>query len=322
MTEISFITPVYNNASTLGKSIEAMLAQSTKRSFEIIVIDDGSTDDSAKIALSFSESHKNIKVISKENGGEASALNVGVKEASGKYICIAEGDVELEPDWIEKNIKEFDDPQVMGVGGHLVTPRNDPWIARIAGYEVEHKLDKNAKYVSHITSANAMYRAEIFEEVGTYNEKLINSCLDADVNLRIIDKGYKLVYNREAKALHHYKTTLFGFMNRVYYYARYRPHLQSTDLYERDMMVSVQVFLAMFFLLSMPLIPFMPPVTYYISPAILCFATLLLLPTSLKFSLQRKDWVMLLYPVVVICKSFFGLFGYGIGVLQKLRGKY
>ena len=182
MTEISFITPVYNNASTLQKSLEAMLAQNTKRPFEIIVIDDGSTDDSAKIALSFSEKYNNVKVISKENGGEASALNAGVKEASGKYICIAEGDDELEPDWIEKNMVEFEDPQVMGVGGHLVTPREDAWVARIAGYEVEHKLDKNEKYVSHITSANAIYRAEIFGEVGTYNEKLINSCLDADVN--------------------------------------------------------------------------------------------------------------------------------------------
>ena len=97
---ISVIIPVYNVEQYLKKSIESVLMQ-TYQSFEILLIDDGSTDNSPQLCDEFAVQHENIRVFHKINGGASSARNVGLKEAKGKYIFFLDSD-----DWIEPNALE------------------------------------------------------------------------------------------------------------------------------------------------------------------------------------------------------------------------
>ena len=101
MPKISIIVPVYNVEKYLGKCIESILNQ-TFRDFELILVDDGSTDSSGKICDEYSLKDSRIKVIHKENGGLSSARNTGLDIAKGEYIGFVDSD-----DWIEMDMYEI-----------------------------------------------------------------------------------------------------------------------------------------------------------------------------------------------------------------------
>ena len=98
---ISVIIPVYNVEEYLNQCVESVLAQ-TYKNYEIILVDDGSVDASPKICDEYAKQFENISVFHKENGGASSARNVGIKNASGKYIFFLDSD-----DWIENNTFEL-----------------------------------------------------------------------------------------------------------------------------------------------------------------------------------------------------------------------
>ncbi|MCQ2387267.1 MAG: glycosyltransferase [Clostridia bacterium] len=89
--DISVIVPVFNAEKYLNKCIESVIKQE-KITFEIILVDDGSTDNSSKICDEYSNKYDCVKVIHKENGGVSSARNTGIKNASGKYCCFVDSD--------------------------------------------------------------------------------------------------------------------------------------------------------------------------------------------------------------------------------------
>ena len=89
--EISIIIPVYNAEKYLGRCIESVLSQ-TYRDFELILVDDGSSDSSGQICDAYANKDARIHVIHKENGGVSSARNRGIKEALGEYIMFIDSD--------------------------------------------------------------------------------------------------------------------------------------------------------------------------------------------------------------------------------------
>ena len=97
---ISVIVPVYNVEKYLNRCIDSILNQTFKQ-IEIILVDDGSTDNSPIICDEYCDRYKNIKVIHKENNRVAAARNDGIKIATGKYIALVDSD-----DWIEPNMLE------------------------------------------------------------------------------------------------------------------------------------------------------------------------------------------------------------------------
>jgi len=94
---VSIIVPVYQAEAFLKKSVDSILSQ-TLSDIEIILVDDGSTDDSGKICDEIAANDKRVRVIHKENGGQSSARNVGIDKAIGKYIGFMDNDDFLYPD--------------------------------------------------------------------------------------------------------------------------------------------------------------------------------------------------------------------------------
>ena len=99
-TYISIIVPVYNVEKYLSRCVDSILNQ-TFTDFELILVDDGSTDNSAKICDEYAEKDCRIKVIHKENGGVSSARNVGLENAVGEYIMFCDSDDFVDKDWIK-----------------------------------------------------------------------------------------------------------------------------------------------------------------------------------------------------------------------------
>lgn len=97
---ITVIIPIYNVGTYVEATIKSLLAQSYKN-IEIILVDDGSTDDSGGVCDKYAERDKRIKVIHKANGGVSSARNVGLEEAKGEYVAFVDGDDIVSADYIK-----------------------------------------------------------------------------------------------------------------------------------------------------------------------------------------------------------------------------
>lgn len=103
---MSFVIPVYNVEKYIPKTLNSLLFQ-TEKDFEIIVVDDGSTDNTYQVAKEILQNSdfQNYKILRKPNGGVSSARNVGIKEAKGKYIIFLDGDDYVAPELVEEILK-------------------------------------------------------------------------------------------------------------------------------------------------------------------------------------------------------------------------
>ena len=101
---ISIIVPVFNLENELPRCLDSILAQSYKI-IEVIIVDDGSSDNSAYVIRQYAEKDSRIKPVFQENGGVTSARLRGVREASGQWIGFVDGDDEVEPDMYERLLK-------------------------------------------------------------------------------------------------------------------------------------------------------------------------------------------------------------------------
>ena len=325
--DVTILTPCYAAEATLPSTLACVLGQRTGRALEVLVVDDGSPDGSLQVARAWAERDARVRVIAKGNGGEASALNAGWREARGEYVAIIEADVEPAPDWLETCLAVLEqEPQVWAAGGYLETPREDPWIARLAGYEVEHKLATAPRDARHLTSANVVYRRGAFEVAGPFDERLVNASLDSVFNARLLRAGKRLVHEPRARVRHHYKTTLLGFLRRHWAYARYRVHNPSLDLYPADRALAAHVALAALGALGAALAPLFwllpPPLSALVlaGPALRALAALLQVPRALRFAIGRHDAAALLLPPVLVLRNVVGAAGYAVGAMRKALG--
>lgn len=106
--QISIIVPIYNAASTLLRCIHALMVQ-TYSNIEIILVNDGSSDNSLQICHQFAAEDNRIRVIDKSNGGVSSARNAGLDAATGSYIMFCDSDDWAEPDWCEELISHYEE---------------------------------------------------------------------------------------------------------------------------------------------------------------------------------------------------------------------
>lgn len=101
---VSIITPCYNGSKYIGETIESVLLQ-TYKNFEMIIIDDGSKDNSVKVIQEYANKDDRIKLIKQSNGGSASARNNGIRNANGRYITLLDADDLWDDNFLEEQIK-------------------------------------------------------------------------------------------------------------------------------------------------------------------------------------------------------------------------
>ena len=116
---LSVVVPIYNTSQYLNRCVSSIANQSYNR-LEIILIDDGSTDDSGVICDEWSRKDQRIKVIHKSNGGLVSARIAGLQFATGEYVAFVDSDDWLDLDFYEKLLWQFNDSSIdIAVGGYI-----------------------------------------------------------------------------------------------------------------------------------------------------------------------------------------------------------
>ena len=108
--KVSIVIPIYNVGGYLSECLDSVLAQ-THKNLEIILVNDGSTDESGKIADRYAKRDERMIVIHKQNGGVSSARNTGLSVVTGEYVCFVDGDDQVAEDYVEyllRLIQEYD----------------------------------------------------------------------------------------------------------------------------------------------------------------------------------------------------------------------
>lgn len=107
MKMVSIVVPIYNVEEYLPKCLDSLIGQ-TYKNIELILINDGSTDHSLKIAEEYAEKYRQIKLVTQRNGGLSKARNTGMNLATGEYLCFVDSDDWLELDTIQEIVSLMD----------------------------------------------------------------------------------------------------------------------------------------------------------------------------------------------------------------------
>ncbi|MFH1875238.1 MAG: glycosyltransferase [Pseudomonadota bacterium] len=180
--KVSVIIPVYNRAQHLSKAVNSVLDQSSP-AYEIIVVDDGSTDNTSKIIQQYGSK---ISCLRQENKGPAAARNLGIMNASGELIAFLDSDDWWHKDKLQRQVARMEEEP-----SFLVSHTDETWYRR--GQHLNQK-NKHKKYHGYIydkclplcavSPSTVMARKELFNQIGLFDETL-PCCEDYDLWLRV-----------------------------------------------------------------------------------------------------------------------------------------
>jgi glycosyltransferase involved in cell wall biosynthesis len=189
---LSIIVPVHNSAAFLIETLQSILKQDYEN-IEVIVVDDGSTDNSIQIIKKISSRDNRIKVFQQENAGPSAARNKAIIEAKGQFILPVDSDDVLSPDYVKLCMAEFKkNPSIKLVYGSVdyFGDKTGKW--ELPLYSFQHLLQEN------IIHCSAIFKRKDAIESGLYDEKLKKGFEDWDFWLRLLNNEDKIVYVKEA----------------------------------------------------------------------------------------------------------------------------
>ena len=184
---VSVIVPCYNQAIYLPEALNSLLAQ-TYQCWEAIVVNDGSPDETEKVALEYTRKDSRIRYVFKENGGLSSARNKGIELAQGEFILPLDADDIIHPEYMEKAMEAFEDNPFLKLvfcRGVFFGVKNKVWNLRYEGYE--ELLQRNHIFCS------AFFRRSDCMAIGGYDENMRKGHEDWEFFIRLLDEN-SLVY--------------------------------------------------------------------------------------------------------------------------------
>ncbi len=170
---ISILIPVYNGSRTITETIDSVF-KSTYTNFEVLLINDGSTDDSGKICEELAKTHSQIRFFNHTvNRGLSGTLNFGVSEAKGEYIARINQDDVMTPDRLEKQLDFLTaHPEVVCVGGAIELFTDSGKIVDLVRFPLTDKeLKAKWLYLSPFSDPTVMYRTETVKKTEGYTQK-------------------------------------------------------------------------------------------------------------------------------------------------------
>ena len=200
---VSVVVPVRDGAATLSACLDALAAQVGVDRFEVVVVDDGSRDATATVAL---EHPLRPTVVHSPGGGSYDARNRGVQTSSGAVLAFTDADCAPEPGWLRGLLDALARGAAMAAGP--VVPLRSPAPTLWERWDVGAYLDQES-FVAHgfAATANLATRREVFDRAGPFDARLRSSG-DLEWTLRAGEAGADLVFAPGAAVRHHPRTTL------------------------------------------------------------------------------------------------------------------
>lgn len=186
--KVSIVIPCYNHAKYLSSAIISAFFQ-THKNIEVIVVNDGSTDHTSKLAGLY----KDVILIDQENKGLSGARNAGIARATGDYILPLDADDMILPEFIEKTIGVSD---IVSTWQQEIGLSNRLWMNKMENPTYEDFIIKNR------INCCALFKREIWEKIGGYDEQMRDGFEDWEFWIRATKAGYKVQVVPEALFLY------------------------------------------------------------------------------------------------------------------------
>jgi glycosyltransferase involved in cell wall biosynthesis len=192
---VSIIIPAFNEEDNIEKCLRSIKDQkNTGIEYEIIVVDNGSTDKTREIAEKLSAT-----VLVMPDVTISALRNSGVRSSRGAVVAFLDSDCLAGDGWLENGLNSFNDPDVAAAGSMYNIPDNASWVAKAWGIQTAEKEDP--MFVDYVPSGNLFVRKDRYNEVGGFSEHLRVS-EDTDLGYKLRAKGYKVLSNKSISVLH------------------------------------------------------------------------------------------------------------------------
>ena len=213
---VSVVVPVYNGASTLEACLRALQTQALREPYEVIVIDDGSTDATAEIAARY-----NVRLISQPNAGAPAARNRGIAAARGTWVAFTDADCTPSRNWLARLLTTVrSDTNAFGaagrIAGHLSETPAARFVDSYGGLDAQRTL-AHPRF-PWAPSGNLMYRRDALQAVGGYDERY--ATFDAcDLHTRLLERfSGTFPYEPAALVLHRHRGDWRAYWKQQFFY--------------------------------------------------------------------------------------------------------
>ena len=226
---VSIIVPVFNEGKVLRASIESLL-DIDYINYEIIIVNDGSTDDTAVVGETLVGYQKGrngmvkVSLLNKPNGGKSKALNAGIQYSDAQFVLCMDGDSQLTPNTLRMAVRHFTDPYIGAVAGNVKVQNRKKVMTDLQALEYLEGLNmaRSAQgflqLVNIIPGPIGLFRKTALRDAGFYSSDTFAE--DADVTLKILAKGWKIVYEPNAVAYTEAPETIYQLLKQRYRWTR------------------------------------------------------------------------------------------------------
>ena len=321
--KVSIVIPCFNEEVNIKSCLNSLVAQDYTDDFEIVVIDNDSTDKSQSIITNLALLHPFIRLSVEYKKGTAAVRNKGVKTAKYDLIAFIDADCEAPSNWLTLLVNNYSSMKPkyangIGVGGRNIAPENaDPFIKAIEivldtyigsfsssqGRQIEHAL-----LVSHLPLVNALYEKEKIIAIGGFDESLLSEAEDAEINYRLSNAGFRFLFVPESFVRHKMRSSPISWFKNMFRYGKGRARLlkRHPKMWKLSYMLPLVFLMAIFStLLASFSKVFLLPLLYF--PALFFFSLYLVIRKKSFFLMPRVFGIYIIQH-----------FGYALGEIYGL----
>jgi glycosyltransferase involved in cell wall biosynthesis len=228
--KISVLMPALNAERCIGRALKSLQNQ-TFKDFELVVIDNGSTDKTREIAAKYAD-----RVLLMKKRGIGCVRNEGIREAKADIIAFTDSDCEATMDWVEqidRFFRQTPEEDVMAgetkipkstVVGDCISSLGFPGGGHV-GFAKMWKVSKEG-YTKKFTGCNFSFRKSVLKKTGLFDETLVAANDDVEMSMRMIKRGVKIRFNPKATIYHEARTSLISFTKWMYNRGRSNYHFK------------------------------------------------------------------------------------------------
>jgi GT2 family glycosyltransferase len=217
LPKVSVVVCSYDGAATLEECLRSLMALDYP-DYEVILVDDGSRDNTPQIAAQFPQ----VIYLRQPNLGLSVARNVGARAANGEVVAYTDSDCVADEHWLLHLVQAMRAQEVRAIGGPNISPPRDTWVAQCVaaspGNPSHVMLDD--RHAEHVPGCNMAFDREVLLALGGFDPQFRQAGDDVDICWRLLDAGYQIGYAPGAMVWHHRRNTLTAYLKQQKGYGR------------------------------------------------------------------------------------------------------
>ena len=309
---VSIVIPAFNSSSTLGMTIDSCLLQDyPKDRFEVIVVDDGSTDNTADLVKKFP-----VKYLYQKKSGPAQARNNGWRGSKGEWVCFIDADCIPSKDWASRLVGHADKHGVGAVAGSYDAEGSVFLLDKFIHHEIRFRHSGMPIYINSFGTYNVTIKRDVLEELKGFDPLYSHaSGEDSDLSYRIIKAGHRIYFEKRALVSHKNILKLRKYIAVQFRHGYWRMRLYRKNItmiardeygYWKDFVEAGLVILSMLLMFSGE---------WAMVLAMLSGLFCLQLPLAFRITIDHRDIRYLFFSVITFIRSFVRVTGGILGFI-------